>query len=145
MLSRTCVDISFPPEAASEAFRVCVYGSRPLPVTVLNRGALSVACVYPDPVYEGSADFALDCSASGAPAGSAYDYVWTARGSWPDTALLIAGADGPAPTFAVPDEVAGDETYEYLLTVSAENAEAATPDMWSRTARMLAEGDRSTH
>ena len=34
-----------------------------------------------------------------------------------------------SPTFAVPAEVAADETYEYLLTVSAENAEAATVEV----------------
>ena len=95
-------------------------------VTVLNRGALSVTCEAPDSVYEGAADFDLDCSALGAPAGSEYAYVWTAQGSTANTDLLIAGTDGPTPTFAVPDEVEGDETYEYLLTVSAENAEDGT-------------------
>ena len=92
-------------------------------VTVLNRGALSVVCVDPPSVYEGSADFDLDCSASGAPAGSEYAYVWTARGSTANTALLIAGADGPTPTFSVPAALDRATTYEYLLTVSAENAE----------------------
>ena len=58
-----------------------------------------------------------------APSGSTYDYVWTARGSTGDTAKLIAGTDGPTPTFEVQDEVDSDETYEYRLTVSAENAE----------------------
>ena len=94
-------------------------------VTVLNRGVLAVVCTDPDSVYEGSEDFALDCSASAAPAGSAYDYVWTARDDTPDTALLVTGTDGPTPTFAAPDEVDEDETYEYLLTVSADNAEDA--------------------
>ena len=94
-------------------------------VTVLNRGALDVACVPPPLAYEGSEDFALDCSASGAPAGSEYAYAWTARGDTPDTALLTDGVDGPAPTFAVPDEIDGTTTYEYLLTVSAENAESS--------------------
>ena len=95
-------------------------------VTVLNRGALAVACTDPPSVYEGSANFALDCSTSGAPSGSDYVYAWTARGDTPDTALLISGTDGPTPTFAVPDEVDGTITYEYLLTVSAENAEDGT-------------------
>ena len=95
-------------------------------VTVLNRGALDIACVPPPLAYEGSEDFALDCSASGAPAGSEYAYAWTARGDTPDTALLTDGVDGPAPTFAVPDEIDGTTTYEYLLTVSAENAESGT-------------------
>ena len=39
-------------------------------MTVLNKGALAVVCADPSPAYEGAADFALDCSASGAPAGS---------------------------------------------------------------------------
>ena len=95
-------------------------------VTVLNRGTLAVACAPPPLMYEGSEDFALDCTASGAPSGSAYEYVWTARGSTANMDLLISGTDGPTPTFAVPDEVAATTTYEYLLTVSAENAESSS-------------------
>ena len=98
-------------------------------VTVLNHGALSVVCVDPPSVYEGSADITLDCSASGAPAGSGYEYVWTARGSTSNTDLLIAGADGPTPTFAVPDRLDATTTYEYLLTVGAENAESASGEV----------------
>ena len=94
-------------------------------VTVLNKGALAVICADPGSVYEGSADVALDCEASGAPAGSAYEYVWTARGDTQDTALLSA-TDMASPTFAAPEEVDEDETYEYLLTVSAANAEDAS-------------------
>ena len=97
-------------------------------VTVLNRGALALACADPGSVYEGSDDFSLDCEASGAPAGSDYSYAWTARGGTPDTDLLSA-TDGPAPTFAVPDDVSEDETYEYLLTVSAANAEDAAAEV----------------
>ena len=98
-------------------------------VTVLNRGTLAVACAPPPLVYEGSEDFALDCSASGAPAGSGYTYAWSARGSTVNTDLLISGTDGPAPTFAVPDALDATTTYEYLLTVSAENAESATAEV----------------
>ena len=97
-------------------------------VTVLNRGALRVACADPGSVYEGSADITLDCTASGAPEGSDYEYAWTARGGTPDTDLLSA-TDGPAPTFAVPDDVSEDETYEYLLTVSVANAEDASAEV----------------
>ena len=93
-------------------------------VTVLNKGALSVACADPGSVYEGSADVAFDCEASGAPSGSYYTYVWTASGDTQDTSLLSA-ADIASPTFHVPEEVDEDETYEYLLTVSAANAEDA--------------------
>ena len=97
-------------------------------VTVLNRGALALACADPGAVYEGSSDIAFDCTASGAPEGSDYEYAWTARGGTADTGLLSA-TDGPAPTFAVPDEVSEDETYEYLLTVSAANAEDASAEV----------------
>ena len=98
-------------------------------VTVLNKKALNVACAMPSPVYEGSEDFALDCAATGAPAGSDYKYVWTGRGTTTNTNLLISGMNGPTPTFAVPDAVDEDETYEYLLTVSAENAIDATAEV----------------
>ena len=91
-------------------------------VTVLNRGTLAVACAPSPLVYEGSADFALDCIASGAPSSSDYAYVWTVRGDTQDTSLLSA-VDIASPTFLVPDEVASTTTYEYLLTASAANAE----------------------
>ena len=98
-------------------------------VTVLNRGALAVACADPGSVYEGSADIAFDCSASGAPGDNPqYTYAWAARGDTPDTALLSA-VDVSSPMFYVPEEVDEDETYEYLLTVSAENAEDATAEV----------------
>ena len=97
-------------------------------VTVLNRGALAVACADPGSVYEGSEDVALDCAASGAPGGSIYTYVWEPRGDTPDTSLLSA-VDVSSPTFYVPEQVDEDETYEYLLTVSAENAEDATAEV----------------
>ncbi len=106
-------------------------------VTVLNRGALAVICTDPGSVYEGSEDFALDCAVSGAPAGSAYEYEWTARNGTANTDLLIAGADGPAPTFDVPEEVDATTTYEYTLTVSAENADPASADV---TVKVLNKG-----
>ena len=108
-------------------------------VTVLNKGDLSVMCTDPDAVYEGAEDFALDCAASGAPAGSVYAYAWTARGSTSDTSLL-GSVDIASPVFFVPDEVAEDETYEYLLTVSATNAEDATAEV---EVTMLNKGDLS--
>ena len=81
-----------------------VDGTVEVTVTVLNRGPLSVVCTYPGSIYEGSADFELDCSASGAPTGSNYTYVWTARGSTANTDQLSA-ADISSPTFYVPEEV----------------------------------------
>ena len=104
-------------------------GSAEVTVTVLNKGALAVVCADPSPAYEGAADFDLDCSASGAPAGSTYDYVWAARDDTPDTALLIAGIDGPAPTFSAPAALDATTTYEYLLTVSAEHAESGSAEV----------------
>ena len=102
-------------------------------VTVRNRstgtGTLSIVCTDPGSVYEGSEDFSLDCSASGAPgANPVYTYAWTARGSTPNTDLLSA-TNIASPTFFVPDEVGADVTYEYTLTVSAENADDATADV----------------
>ena len=97
-------------------------------VTVLNAGALRVVCALPASVYEGSEDIAFDCEASGAPAGSAYEYVWTPRGDTPDVSLLSA-ADVASPVFYVPGEVDANETYEYLLTVSAANAEDASVEV----------------
>ena len=89
---------------------------------------IKVACANPGSVYEGSEDFTLDCEASGAPAGSEYAYVWTARGDTQNTSLLNA-TDIASPIFYVPDEVDETTTYEYLLSVSAENAEEATAEV----------------
>ena len=97
-------------------------------VTVLNSEALALACANPGSVYEGTPDITLDCSASGAPEGSDYAYVWTGRGGTSNTDLLSA-TDGPAPTFEVPDALDETTTYEYLLTVSAANAEDAAAEV----------------
>ena len=78
----------------------------------------------PPSIYEGSEDFTL----------------WTARlrallrapgthtsgrprGSTANTDLQLSATDIPSPTFYVPEAVDATTTYEYLLTVSAENAE----------------------
>ena len=93
-------------------------------VTVLNKPDIVIDCPGdPYSEYEGEDDIVLDCSATGAPSGSTYDYTWTGRGSTTNTNKLIAGRNGPTPTFDVPGEVAADEPYEYTLEVSAENAE----------------------
>ena len=97
-------------------------------VTVLNKPAIVVACTDPAAVYEGSPDVAIECTATGAPESSEYAYSWEARGATPDASRLSA-ADILSPTFAVPAEVDQNETYEYRLTVSAENAEPATADI----------------
>ena len=101
-------------------------------VTVRNRstgtGTLSIVCTDPGSVYEGSEDITLDCSASGAPPGSSYAYAWTARGTTSNTDRLSSTTIAK-PTFDVPEEVAADETYEYTLTVSADNVDDATADV----------------
>ena len=97
-------------------------------VTVLNKPDILLACADPGSVYEGSEDITFDCTASGAPGGSAYTYAWTPRGDTQDTSLLSA-ADIASPTFAVPDEVDETTVYEYLLSVSAENAEDAEAEV----------------
>ena len=104
-------------------------------VTVLDKPQIVVACAAPDPVYEGSEDITLDCAASvepGAPDPAAYTYVWTAGKGAGATALvdrLIAGADGPTPTFNVPDDVPQTTQYEYTLTVTAEHAESGVAEV----------------
>ena len=97
-------------------------------VTVLNKATLSLVCSDPGEVYEGSEDFALDCTASGALAGSAYTYAWTPRGATQNTDLLST-ADTASPIFYVPDNVERDEIYEYVLTVSAANTDDATAEV----------------
>ncbi len=96
-------------------------------VTVLNKVPLDLACADPDPVYEGSPDIALSCEPSGAPDGSAYAWAWEALGATP--AGMLSETTVPSPTFDVPDNVDKDETYEYEVTVSAENAEDATAEV----------------
>ena len=87
-----------------------------------------MTCADPGSVEEGSEDIAFDCEASGAPAGSDYAYVWTALGETQDTALLSA-TDIESPVFYVPDAIDVTTTYEYLLTVSAENAEDGSAEV----------------
>ena len=97
---------------------------------MLNKPTIVITCPGdPYSEYEGEDDIVLDCEATGAHSGSTYDYTWTARGSTTNTDKLIAGTDGPTPTFDVTDEVSSDETYEYTLAVSADNAEPATKDV----------------
>ena len=71
-------------------------------VKVLNLGSIALICASPPLVYEGSEDFALDCSILGNTGDADYTYVWTARGATANTDLLSA-TDSPTPTFAVPD------------------------------------------
>ena len=73
-------------------------------------------------VYEGAADFTLDCSVTNEPSGATY--AWTVRGSTSDTDDL-SSTTILKPTFSVPDDIRGvgdddyKETYEYTVTMSA--------------------------
>ena len=101
-----------------------VEGVHDVTVTVWNKPDIDIDCPgNPYSEYEGEGNIVLACSATGAPEGSTHDYTWTARGTTSNTNKLIAGTNGPTPTFDVPEEVNSDETYEYTLTVSAKNAE----------------------
>ena len=75
-------------------------------ITIRNKRPLSVVCASPPLIHEGSADFNLDCTASGAPLRPilAYSYVWAASGLTTDLSRL-SGTSGPTPTFAVPADV----------------------------------------
>ncbi len=97
-------------------------------ITVLKRppSEINAECEDPPAVYEGSPNFALNCSAVADPAAGSYTYVWEAHGATPDTDRLVAGTDGPTPTFEVPGTVDQDEIYEYKLTISADNAVPTT-------------------
>ena len=72
-------------------------------------------------------DILLDCSATGKPEDSEYVYAWTARGGG-DTDKL-GSTTIAQPTFDVPGSVNSDETYEYTLTASADNAEDGAFDV----------------
>ena len=69
----------------------------------------------------------LSCSATAVPE-EGVRYEWESLSG--DGFHLLSGADGPTPTFDVPDEVGENgETYEYLLTVSVANAEDASAEV----------------
>ena len=103
-------------------------GRADVTVTVLNNLPLALTCTDPDPVYEGSGDIPLLCEASGAPAGSEYDYVWSPRNATPDVSLL-SEPDMNNPTFLVPADVSQTTRYEYRVTARAAHADAASADV----------------
>ena len=108
--------------------REALPGKANVTITVLQRppSEINAECEDPSPVYEGSPNFALNCSAVADPAAGSYTYVWEAHGATSDTDRLVAGTGGPTPTFDVPTTVDQDEIYEYKLTISAENAVPTT-------------------
>ena len=80
-----------------------------------------ITCNDPDPVYEGTADFTLDCSVEHEPSDPMY--AWTTRGSTLDTSLLTSGRDGLTPTFSVPNDIdepgGADKNYEYTVALAS--------------------------
>jgi len=106
-------------------------GSDMVTVKVLDKPDIAVSCAdNPYSAYEGSGNLTLSCAADGAPGDDPdYAYAWEARGVTADTDRLIADTNGPKPTFDVPEEVDGSETYEYRLTVTAPNAEPASANV----------------
>ena len=110
-------------------------GAADVTVTVLDKKPLEVACATPAPVFEGSPDFDLDCTASGEPPGSTIQYAWTSPGGASATDRL-SSTTVEDPTFDVPETVQAEETYEYTLTVSAENAIDATAGVTVRVLKL---------
>ena len=110
-------------------------GTVDVTVRVLDKKPLEVACATPAPVFEGSPDFDLDCTASGAPPGSTIRYAWTSPGGASATDRL-SSTTVEDPTFDVPETVQAEETYEYTLTVSAENAVDAAAGVTVRVLKL---------
>ena len=101
--------------------------SDPITVTVyIKNREVTIACTDSYSVEEGSGDVTFDCSASSYPPGATIAYAWSSPGAPANTSLLIAGTDGPAPTFDVPDEVPADTDYSYTVTATAAEADAGT-------------------
>ena len=100
-------------------------------VEVLKKATLRLVCTSPPPVYEGSQDWDLNCSASGGPENSEYDYVWTGRGSTVVPGHL-SSTTVAKPTFNVPPNVNADTDYESTLTVSARGADPETANVTVR-------------
>ena len=76
-------------------------------------------------VYEGAADFTLDCSVTNEPAGATYS--WVGRGSTSTNDL--SNTTILAPTFSVPDSVNADTDYNYTVTPSASGVDDVTEDV----------------
>ena len=96
-------------------------------VKVLNLGSIALVCASPPLVYEGSEDFALDCSVSGDTGDVDYAYEWAAIGATPNTSRLSA-VDISSPTFYVPDALDETTTYEYLLTARRRMRKTLRPE-----------------
>ena len=102
--------------------------SRDFSITVRDTDSTdpSLTCTDPSPVYEGAAEFALDCSVENEPSGATY--AWEARGSTSDTDDLN-NTTILTPTFDVPPNVDADTDYDYTVTLSASGISDITEDV----------------
>ncbi len=103
-------------------------GTAEVTVTVRDTDSAdpSLTCTDSE-VYEGTADFTLNCSVTNEPSGATY--AWAARGGTSDTSLLTSGTDTPTPTFSVLNNLDVDTDYEYTVTMSATGITDATQDV----------------
>ena len=90
-------------------------------------GTLTLACIDPPFVYEGSGNFELDCLAEGADDESVIEWSWTPVSGTEDR--LVQNPDGnSAPIFTVPETVTSAvEYYEYLLVAGADYYNSSEP------------------
>ena len=100
-------------------------------VTVLEKPDISGCSGFQtENIQEGSPDLHLvfDCVPTGAPGvNPIYGYRWTTSTNTPSAALsLLTSLTIKDPFFQVPDDIPETTTYDYTLTVSAENADEAT-------------------
>ncbi|MXW63758.1 MAG: hypothetical protein F4Y00_04805, partial [Bacteroidetes bacterium SB0662_bin_6] len=97
-------------------------GTERIRVTVRDTDP-SLTCTDSE-VYEGSADFSLDCTVTNEPSGASYS--WTGANI---TNRLIGGTDGLTPTFDVPDNVDATTDYKYTVTLSSSDFDEVTEDV----------------
>ena len=99
-------------------------GSASVTVTVTDTSQSSpppsIACTAPDPVYEGSAAFTLNCSAQNVPSGATYSWTGT------DIDDRLTDTTGVTPTFTPPPNVDADTDYDYTVTMTSAGSDVAS-------------------
>ena len=93
-------------------------------------GTLTLACVTPVEVYEGSNDVELDCTVGGAQPAADISWTWQPLAGTED--LLMAHPNRfSGPIFQVPPSVPNDQIYQYALSIHAPNYIGSEPQMVS--------------
>ena len=93
-------------------------------------GTLTLVCVTPVEVYEGSNDVELDCTVGGAQPNAELSWTWQPQAGSED--LLRAHPDNfSGPIFQVPASVPSDQVYEYAVSVHARNYVGSEPQIVS--------------